>query len=239
MRDQARALAPSTGNVIRLADPAKVAEVTDDIGRGQESQELIIFPRSLQYVELAHCKHARIVNPENGKIYRLTGFPGAPPGYWQTVELGKKIANVVNQNNWSFDTICTMSTMALPMAYSYMFVKRNPRYLVAFDNITGNFLPEDFLIAERGRSVLLVDTLVQTGNHLELAWNKIASQHHVVGFIAAIENDLLPRGEEKCDFLKRKMQDGYAQSLWKASELVKNMEEARASVAAGPLEHSE
>lgn len=188
---------------------------------GERGQELLIFPKDSKYVELAHSKLARIWEPQGQSEYELVGFPGAPPNLSQATSLGQALADIVRMKRWEFDTICTMSTIALPMAYSFMFVSGKTCCIVACDNITGNFLPENFLTADHNKRVLLLDTILQTGQHVEQAWNALEQAHHVaVGFIAAFENDMLLPGEKQRPFLEKLFTDGKAVSLTKASTIM-------------------
>lgn len=208
---------------------SKMSEVMEQLEAFPDGHTpLIVFPKKLKYVELAHGKQVRLWDDEKKEEVELIGWPGSLPKLQDARRLAKATANLIGTKGWSFDTICTLSSTAIPLAYSYMFYAERDFNLVACDNITGCFLPESFLENEQGRRVLLLDAIVQTGSHVERAWRALEKAgHFVVGFIAILYNDARSPVMEELPSLRNLFDQGKAVYLISGSEILKQWKELR------------
>lgn len=195
----------------------------------EKDTPLIIFPDECKYVELAHGKLVRLWDSEEKVELQLIGWPGSPPGLAEARKLAEKAAKLLQAKGWFFDTICTLSTTAIPLAYSYMFLVDKDFYVVACDNITGRFLPESFLEERKQRRILLLDAVIQTGAHVERAWKAVEKSkagHMVVGLVAVLYNDARPPEMETRPFLQELYNEGKAVTLISSSEILANWKES-------------
>lgn len=198
---------------------------------GQSGTPLVIFPSDSTYVELAHAKMIRLWDTEEEIEYNLKGWPLVARS--QAIKFAEAIERVVKAKKWSFDTFCTLSLSAVPTLYAYLLHFQKDVELVARDNFTFNFLPESFLTQDEKKRVLFLDGVVQTGGHIEQAWNDVKKAGHTpVGLFAVIRNDILPSGVAESEFLKNLFRDGNGACFMTASQILKYWKQQRSRTQA-------
>jgi orotate phosphoribosyltransferase len=104
------------------------------------------------------------------------------------------ITEALDHQGWMFDSICSMSTSATPIA-TLLSVRYNRDFLW-FDGAERNFFPSGR--PREGEAVLLVDSIAQTGRFLDSVSSCLAElSASAVGAVFLCINDKLPPGRAR------------------------------------------
>lgn len=153
-----------------------------------------------KFVELRHATDV-VLADEEGREYNWNAWhflfePDAPDAQAMVVDW---ILQLIEITRWQFDTICSMSVTALPIA-NLLAVRLAEREqeagpskvkpLIVQDNKTGNFLPR---YPSQGETILTIDHLIQSGKHQKkiLTDIKKAGAKHAGTIVLAV-NDMMP-----------------------------------------------
>jgi orotate phosphoribosyltransferase len=125
-----------------------------------------------------------------------------------------------------FNAICAMSSTAAPLATMLTMLmnqkreqksKKDPLVLLAIDNKTFKFLPDE---PKPETEILMVDSGIQTGYHLNEATKAAqASGSTIAGAICFSFNDLLLKGKERLSIINDMINRKRLFYLFKMSEL--------------------
>jgi orotate phosphoribosyltransferase len=127
---------------------------------------------------------------------------------------------------WPYDLICEMSGTGAHLATLLSIETKRP--LIAIDSKSFGFLPHE---PWSGSGVLLVDSNVQTGFHLQRAIEEVeAAGATVAGVVCICLNDALPRVLKKHEIVNEILARGRLISLFQMSDLYRAWRESRWSV---------
>ena len=137
--------------------------------------------------------------------------------------LSYSLVIMIEDHEWSFDYICSISGSGLPLATTLSSNFEKP--LFEADSITYSFAP---FAPTENKSVLLVDTILQTGKHLLTVKEHIEERGaRFAGYIALVDNDMMPKGSSRLNEVCSLTKDRKIILLYKMSELYALWEEQK------------